>query len=65
MTTIVDPMTTSSAPLADGPSAAEANEAIRQYVAGRRLWTLSELTELDRLRTQWKRAVRAEMVRAA
>lgn len=58
-------MTTSSAPLADDPSAVEANEAIRQYVAGRRLWTHTELAELDRLRTAWMRAVRAEMVRAA
>lgn len=47
------------------PSAAEANEAIRRYVAGRTRWSREELAELDRLRAVWAAAVRAEMVQAA
>ncbi|NGO72747.1 hypothetical protein [Streptomyces boncukensis] len=53
---------TSPAPSA---SASAANEAIRQFVAGRTVWSKDALAELDRLRAQWRRAVRAEMVRAA
>jgi hypothetical protein len=45
---------------------AEANEAIRQYVAGRTVWSQADLAELDRLRSDWKRAVRqAEITPAA
>ncbi|MFE2428286.1 hypothetical protein ACFXJ5_16305 [Streptomyces sp. NPDC059373] len=33
-----------------------ANEAIRQYVAGRRSWSKAELAELDRLRAIWHAA---------
>ncbi|MET9862407.1 hypothetical protein ABZY93_24470 [Streptomyces smyrnaeus] len=46
-------------------SVTAANEAIREYVAGRTLWSKEALAELDRLRGQWQRAVRAEMVKAA
>ncbi|GAA2628128.1 hypothetical protein [Streptomyces axinellae] len=46
-------------------SSSAANEAIRRFVAGRTLWTKAELAELDRLRGQWQRAVRAEVVKAA
>ncbi|OEV00551.1 MULTISPECIES: hypothetical protein [Streptomyces] len=41
------------------------NDAIRNFVAGRTLWSKEALAELDRLRGQWQRAVRAEMVEAA
>ncbi|MDJ1134618.1 hypothetical protein [Streptomyces iconiensis] len=47
------------------PTADAANEAIRRFVAGRTLWSKEALAELDRLRGQWQRAVRAEMVKAA
>lgn len=47
------------------PSADAANDAIRRFVAGRTLWSKEALAELDRLRGQWQRAVRAEMVKAA
>jgi hypothetical protein len=47
------------------PSAAEANEAVRRYSAGRTSWTDAELRELARLRAVWLRAWRAELVRAA
>lgn len=47
------------------PSVDAANEAIRRFVAGRTLWSKEALAELDRLRGQWQRAVRAEMVKAA
>lgn len=46
-------------------SVAEANEAIRRFVAGRACWSRAELAELDRLRAVWAEAVRAEMVQAA
>ncbi|MBO8187575.1 hypothetical protein [Streptomyces spirodelae] len=46
-------------------SATAANDAIRQFVAGRTLWSKEALAELDRLRGQWQRAVRAEVVKAA
>jgi len=51
--------------VSDAPSVAAANEAIRRYVAGRTLWSPEALAELDRLRTDWQRAVRGEVVRAA
>ena len=44
---------------------AEANAAIRRYVAGRRTWTRAELAELDRLRAEWQQAVRESIVAAA
>jgi hypothetical protein len=47
------------------PSAAEANAAIRVFVAGRTVWTRADLAELDRLRTAWAEAVRRETVLAA
>lgn len=47
------------------PSVAEADEAIRCYVAGRRSWTPAELAELARLRVVWQRAVRESVVTAA
>ncbi|MET7637402.1 hypothetical protein [Streptomyces sp. NPDC005438] len=40
--------------------AASANEAIRRFVAGRRVWTPTDLAELDRLRAVWQRAVERE-----
>ncbi|WP_344527522.1 hypothetical protein [Streptomyces albiaxialis] len=46
-------------------SASAANEAIREFVAGRTDWPKDALAELDRLRAEWRRAVRAEIVRAA
>ncbi|MBO8193813.1 hypothetical protein ITI46_19415 [Streptomyces oryzae] len=46
-------------------SVTAANDAIREFVAGRTLWSKEALAELDRLRGQWQRAVRAEMVEAA
>ncbi|NSC23635.1 hypothetical protein FM076_21755 [Streptomyces albus subsp. chlorinus] len=46
-------------------SVTAANDAIRDFVAGRTLWSKEALAELDRLRGQWQRAVRAEMVKAA
>ncbi|MDF4253708.1 hypothetical protein ABZ686_25405 [Streptomyces sp. NPDC006992] len=46
-------------------SVTAANDAIRNFVAGRTLWSKEALAELDRLRGQWQRAVRAEMVEAA
>lgn len=45
------------------PSAAEANAAIRVFAAGRTVWSLADLEELDRLRQVWVAAVRAEAVR--
>lgn len=56
---------TSQTPVSDGPTIAEANEAIRQYVAGRTVWTQDDLAELDRLRMHWKRAVQMHVTRAA
>ena len=44
---------------------ADANEAIRQYVAGRTIWSQADLAELDRLRSDWRRAVQANVRRAA
>lgn len=46
-------------------SAAEANAAIRAFVAGRTVWTPAELAELDRLRQTWAEAVRRETALAA
>ncbi|NLU72180.1 hypothetical protein HCC61_05685 [Streptomyces sp. HNM0575] len=56
---------TSQPPVSDGQTIAEANEAIRQYVSGRTIWSQADLAELDRLRTSWKRAVQAQVTRAA
>ncbi|WP_019544897.1 hypothetical protein [Streptomyces sulphureus] len=38
--------------------AAEANDAIRRFVAGRTVWTPADLVELDRLRAEWREARR-------
>ncbi|MFC4492851.1 hypothetical protein ACFPA8_01705 [Streptomyces ovatisporus] len=46
-------------------AAAEANEAIRRYVAGRTIWSQADLAELDRLRTDWRRALQADVTSAA
>jgi hypothetical protein len=57
---------TSQPPVSDGQSVADANEAIRQYVAKRTIWSQADLAELDRLRDDWKRAVQAaEITHAA
>jgi hypothetical protein len=56
---------TSPPPVSDGQTIDEANEAIRQYVAGRTIWSQADLAELDRLRMDWKRAVQARVTRAA
>jgi hypothetical protein len=57
---------TSKPPVPARRAIAEANEAIRQYVAGRTVWSQADLAELDRLRSDWKRAVRqAEITSAA
>ena len=47
------------------PTAAEANEAIRRFCAGRVWWTPEALDELARLRGVWLAAWRAELVPAA
>jgi hypothetical protein len=47
------------------PTAAEANEQLRRFCAGRVWWTPEALAELDRLRAVWLAAWRAELVRAA
>jgi hypothetical protein len=49
----------------DVSTADAANEAIRQYVAGRTIWSQEALAELDRLRTDWRRAARGEIMSAA
>lgn len=46
-------------------SAAEANDAIRVFVAGRTAWTREDLAELDRLRAAWAEAARRETALAA
>lgn len=56
---------TSNQPVSEGQTIAEANEAIRKYVAGRRIWSQADLAELDRLRMEWKNAVQAAVTRAA
>ena len=48
-----------------GPTIAEANEAIRQYVAGRTVRTQDDLAEPDRLRMHCKSAVQMHITRAA
>ena len=58
-------MSSTTKPVSDGVSVTEANEAIRRYVAGRTIWTQADLVELDRLRTDWQRAVQAAVMRAA
>lgn len=47
------------------PTAAEANTAIRRFVAGRTAWSSAELAELDRLWAAWREAVRMELAEAA
>ncbi|MDJ0345225.1 hypothetical protein QMK19_03815 [Streptomyces sp. H10-C2] len=47
------------------PSAAEANDALRRYAAGRIAWGPRELAELARLRAAYLAAVRAGLVEAA
>ena len=58
-------MSTSQPPASDRQTIAEANEAIREYVSGRTIWSQADLAELDRLRTDWKRAVQVAVTRAA
>ncbi|WP_175437752.1 hypothetical protein [Streptomyces sp. WMMB 322] len=58
-------MSTSQPPVTDGQTIAQANEAIREYVSGRTIWSQADLAELDRLRTDWRRAVQAAVTRAA
>ncbi|GEB52130.1 MULTISPECIES: hypothetical protein [Streptomyces] len=60
-----EPGRTPEAGTGAAPSSTAANEAIRRFVAGRTVWSKEALAELDRLRGQWQRAVRAEMVKAA
>lgn len=55
----------SQPPTPPRPSAAEANDAIRAFVAGRTAWSPEALAELDRLRAVWRAAVRAELIAAA
>jgi len=47
------------------PTAAEANQAVRAWAAGRTVWSPADLEELDRLRQVWAAAVRRELVAAA
>ncbi|KAF4410470.1 MULTISPECIES: hypothetical protein [Streptomyces] len=47
------------------PTTAEANAAIRTFVAGRTSWSAADLAELDRLRQAWRQAVRDEVAEAA
>lgn len=47
------------------PSAAEANQAIRRFVAGRAAWSAADLLELDRLRRVWVDASRRQLDTAA
>ncbi|MGH3314450.1 MAG: hypothetical protein ACRDP3_28340 [Streptomyces sp.] len=54
-------MSPTSQSLSDVPSVAEANEAIRRFVADRTSWTQGDLAQLDLLRTDWQRAVRNEI----
>lgn len=49
----------------DEPTAAEANEAIRRFVAGRILWPPEALAELARLRGIYLAAVARELDVAA
>ncbi len=49
----------------DRPTAAQANAAIRAFVAGRTSWSAVDLAELDRLREVWRRALCEEVVEAA
>ena len=49
----------------DEPTAAEANEAIRRFVAGRILWPPEALEELARLRGIYLEAVARELDVAA
>lgn len=51
--------------MTDRATAAEANEELRAYAAGRTVWTAEELEEFDRLRRVWAEAVRRELVAAA
>lgn len=49
----------------DKPTAAEANESIRRFVAGRVLWPPEALEELARLRSIYLEAVGRELTTAA
>lgn len=60
----MSPVTQGSSPT-EPPSAAEANEAIRRFVAGRTVWTPAALAELARLRAAWMDAVKRETTLAA
>jgi hypothetical protein len=46
-------------------TADEANAAIRAFVAGRKVWTPSDLAELARLRRAWMHAMQGSVTRAA
>ncbi|MDT0379366.1 hypothetical protein E4198_15510 [Streptomyces sp. RKND-216] len=59
-------MSTSSTPTPSGSTAAaDANTAIREFVAGRRVWTPADLAELARLRRAWMSATQGSVTRAA
>jgi hypothetical protein len=55
----------SKTPVSGARAAAEANEAIRRYVAGRTIWSQADLAELDRLRTDWRLASQSQVTSAA
>ncbi|MFR9673578.1 hypothetical protein [Streptomyces sp. TR06-5] len=59
-------MSTPSTPTPSRASSADdANAAIRAFVAGRKVWTPSDLQELARLRQAWMHAVQGSVTRAA
>jgi hypothetical protein len=59
-------MSTRSAPTPSrSTAAADANTAIRAFVAGRKTWTQSDLAELARLRRVWMSATQGSVTRAA
>lgn len=59
-------MSTPSTPSPSRLTAADdANDAIRAFVAGRKVWTPSDLAELARLRRAWMSATQGSVTRAA
>lgn len=62
---ILEDMSTPGPSVPTRPAADHANAAIRAFVAGRTSWSAADLAELDRLRTEWRRALREEITRAA
>lgn len=62
---IVMPLVTHGSSPPEPLSAAEANEAIRRFVAGRTVWTPTALAELARLRAAWMDAMKRETTLAA